>query len=52
MTNLERWQNQLNRLCRNNTVPEPPKKPLTGIDKQRLEEEEAKELWKELRDGQ
>lgn len=46
MTNLQRYRLQLDGLCRKR--PTVPQRPLTGIEKQQLEEDEAKAMWQEL----
>jgi hypothetical protein len=46
MTNLQRYRLQLDWLCRK--LPTVPHHPLTGIEKQQLEEDEAQAMWQEL----
>jgi len=46
MTSLARFQQQLDRCLRKPMVK--PEKPLTGIQKEAREQEEARTMWKEL----
>ncbi len=49
MTNRERFQAQFNKCCRQPYVK--PSAPLTGIEKEMLEQEEAEKFWRELEKG-
>lgn len=49
MTPLQRWRLQLDRLCRVEMMSSP--KPITGIERERIQAEEADKFWRALEDS-